>query len=96
MIVAVKSAACLTITKRSISSYSTPSSSSQWCAGLRTTIADMSWPPSQAPPPGETDCSMIAILSSGYLLSSYAQLRPAEPAPVMITSDSAKSYMSFM
>mmetsp|Transcript_38369 Transcript_38369/g.95030 ORF Transcript_38369/g.95030 Transcript_38369/m.95030 type:complete len:247 (-) Transcript_38369:196-936(-) len=96
MMVDVKSAACFTMTKRSCSSYSMPSSSSHKCAGLRTIMADMSWPPSQAPPPGATDCSIMAILSSGYLLSSYAQLRPAEPAPVMMTSDSAKSYMSFM
>lgn len=70
MTVDVKSAACLTITYRSSSSYSTPSSSSQRWAGFRTIIADMSCPPSHAPPPGDTDCSTMATLMSGYLLSS--------------------------
>mmetsp|Transcript_5186 Transcript_5186/g.11959 ORF Transcript_5186/g.11959 Transcript_5186/m.11959 type:complete len:226 (-) Transcript_5186:311-988(-) len=78
--VAVKSAACLTTTcvdpcsvpstVRSASVYATPSSSRNSSAGLRTTIGDMSCPPSHAPPPGETDCSMSATLISGYLDSS--------------------------
>mmetsp|Transcript_37552 Transcript_37552/g.95356 ORF Transcript_37552/g.95356 Transcript_37552/m.95356 type:complete len:251 (+) Transcript_37552:167-919(+) len=94
--VAVKSAACLTTTcvepcsvpstVRSASSYGTPISSRNSSAGLRTTIGDMSCPPSHAPPPGETDCSTRATLTSGNLDSSYAHDRPAEPAPTMTTS----------
>jgi len=29
-----------------------------------------SWPPNQAPPPGLTDCSTMAILTEGFLPSS--------------------------
>ena len=61
------------------------------------TIAEKSWPPSHAPPPGETDCSMMAIFRLRFtLVSSHAHARPALPAPEMITSDSAKSCKSFM
>jgi hypothetical protein len=49
-------------------------------AGLRMTMAENSWPPSHAPPPGDTFCSMIAMRASGAILdSSYAHDRPAEP-----------------
>ena len=34
------------------------------------TIAEKSWPPSHAPPPGLTDCSMMATRTEGSLLSS--------------------------
>jgi hypothetical protein len=44
---------------------------------LLTHMAENSWPPSQAPPPGATPCSMMATLISGCFDSSYAQDRPA-------------------
>lgn len=31
------------------------------CAGLRMTMAENSWPPSQAPPPGDTPCSSLKL-----------------------------------
>jgi hypothetical protein len=34
------------------------------------TMALNSWPPSHAPPPGDTFCSMIAILASGASFES--------------------------
>ena len=41
------------------------------------TRAEKSWPPSHAPPPGATPCSMMATLTSGCLDSSYALLLKA-------------------
>jgi len=40
-------------------------------------------------------CSMMATLISGCLDSSYAQDRPADPAPTMMTSHSAYSSRSY-
>lgn len=45
-------------------------------------------PAPNCPKPRRT-CSMMATFTSGYLLSSYAQERPAEPAPTITTSTSA-------
>merc|ERR1712072_1302040 len=66
--VLVKRAACLTTTKLASgpsSSYGMPSSRRNASAGLRITMALKSWPPNQAPPPGATPASMMAILRSG-------------------------------
>jgi len=58
-------------------------------------LDEHSWPPSQAPPPGATPCSMMAILTSGAILDiSYAHERPAEPAPTITMSVSAYLSMS--
>ena len=62
--------ACLTTTKSPSSSNGTPRSVKKASAGLRMTMALKSWPPSQAPPPGETEASMMAILRSGRDLQS--------------------------
>ena len=66
----VERTACFTTTKSPSSSNGTPRSIKNASAGLRITIALKSWPPSQAPPPGETEASMMAILRSGRALPS--------------------------
>lgn len=86
----VRHTACFTTTKSPSSSKGTPRSVRKASAGLRMTMALKSWPPSHAPPPGETEASMMAILRSGRALPSmYAVLRPQDPAPTMTMSDSA-------
>ena len=62
--------ACFTTTKSPSSSKGTPRSVKNASAGLRITMALKSWPPSQAPPPGETEASMMAIFRSGRALPS--------------------------
>ena len=41
-----------------------------------THMAEKSWPPSQAPPPGATPCSISATFTSGCFDSSYAHDSP--------------------
>lgn len=40
-------------------------------------MAEKSWPPNQAPPPGETDCSTIATFTLGFDLRNLVRAREA-------------------
>ena len=50
-------------------------------------MAENSCPPSHAPPPGATPCSISATFTSGCLDSSYAHDRPVHGSLRRVTAD---------